>query len=63
MSRHCLSNVERLHPRDTADIQLTGVNVVGVEAVTGKVLWRAPRHGETGICICVAKGAKASSPW
>lgn len=28
-------------------IQLTGENVVGVEAATGKVLWRAPRHGET----------------
>jgi outer membrane protein assembly factor BamB len=28
-------------------IQLTGVNVVGVEAATGKLLWRAPRHGET----------------
>lgn len=28
-------------------IQLTGENVVGVEANTGKVLWRAARHGET----------------
>ena len=28
-------------------IQFTGVNVVGVEAATGKLLWRAPRHGET----------------
>ncbi len=28
-------------------IQLTGENVVGVEADTGKVLWRAARHGET----------------
>jgi outer membrane protein assembly factor BamB len=26
-------------------IQLTGENVVGVDAGTGKVLWRAPRHG------------------
>jgi len=28
-------------------IQLTGENVVGVRADNGKVLWRAPRHGET----------------
>jgi outer membrane protein assembly factor BamB len=28
-------------------VQLTGDNVVGVEAQSGKVLWRAPRHGET----------------
>ncbi len=28
-------------------IQLTGESVVGVEANTGKVLWRAARHGET----------------
>jgi outer membrane protein assembly factor BamB len=28
-------------------VQLTGGNVVGVQADTGKVLWRAPRHGET----------------
>jgi outer membrane protein assembly factor BamB len=28
-------------------IQLTGGNVVGVQAETGKVLWRAPRRGET----------------
>jgi outer membrane protein assembly factor BamB len=28
-------------------IQLTGENLVGVEAATGKLLWRAPRHGET----------------
>lgn len=28
-------------------IQLTGENVVGIEAQTGKLLWRAPRHGET----------------
>jgi outer membrane protein assembly factor BamB len=28
-------------------IQLTGENVVGIEAETGKLLWRGPRHGET----------------
>jgi outer membrane protein assembly factor BamB len=28
-------------------IQLTGENVVGVQADNGSVLWRAPRHGET----------------
>jgi len=28
-------------------IQLTGANVVGLEASTGKVLWKAPRKGRT----------------
>ena len=28
-------------------IQLTGANVVGLEASTGKVLWQAPRKGKT----------------
>ncbi len=28
-------------------IQLTGEHVFGVEAQTGKLLWNAPRHGET----------------
>ncbi|HEY5912771.1 MAG TPA: PQQ-binding-like beta-propeller repeat protein [Verrucomicrobiae bacterium] len=28
-------------------VQLTGEHVVGVEAKTGKILWRAARHGET----------------
>jgi outer membrane protein assembly factor BamB len=28
-------------------VQLTGENVVGVEPESGKVLWRAPRRGET----------------
>jgi outer membrane protein assembly factor BamB len=30
-------------------IQLTGETVVGVEAETGKLLWKAQRHGETAI--------------
>ena len=30
-------------------IQLTGENVVGVDAQTGKLLWRAPRRGETAV--------------
>ena len=28
-------------------VQLTGANVVGLEASTGKVLWKAPRKGKT----------------
>ncbi|MFP6854928.1 MAG: PQQ-binding-like beta-propeller repeat protein, partial [Opitutales bacterium] len=30
-------------------IQLTGANVVGLDASTGKVLWKAPRKGKTAI--------------
>jgi outer membrane protein assembly factor BamB len=30
-------------------LQLTGEHVVGVQAESGKVLWNAPRHGETAI--------------
>jgi outer membrane protein assembly factor BamB len=46
-------------------VQLTGENVVGVQAKSGQVLWRAPRHGETAIvptpifykdCVYVSSG-------